>query len=237
MTPVVQPVQYSIRDRVSTWTPEMVRPYTTFDRAAYQKKLDEIARLTQAGESILMVEWCGNASWLKGEKNEFGQIVNYKPVPRFAIKSMKPETFGQPIPIRRWAILQNTDPGQLDAMGGKNHDVLKVEEKGFYTPWIFVGDHSKCQNCGQDGKTCFGDYKDPDDAELQYIIECTLDMLNDKNAPDPRKGVSGADAAAYLPPAPDEKEIEAKAEAENEEFIDDWIGTHGVARTSSQKPS
>lgn len=237
MTPVVQPVRHAIQDRVSTWGLEMVRPYTTFDRAAYQKKLDEIAGLTQGGESILQITWAGNASWLQGKKNAFGQVVDYELKPRYAIKSLKPETFGQPIPIRRWVIEENTDPGQLEAMGGKNHDAIKAPEKGFYTAWIFVGDHSKHQNCGQDGKTCFGDYKDPDEAELQYIIECTLNILNDKKAPDPRKGVNAAHAQAYLPPAPDEKDVEAKAEAENEAYVDDWMKTHGANRTSNQKPS
>jgi len=217
----------AIKDDHKNWSPNF-QSAPSFDVKSFQDELNKIAGFTQANEPVLKLTWAGDASWYEVED---GYAIER---PRYAFLSRQRETYGQRIPIRRWFIEENTDPQQLEAMGGKD-GVIKAPEKGFYTPWLVIADHSKCVNCS-DKKMCYGDYRAPNKGDLNYITEVTYKILADKHRPDPRHMVIPEMVTPYLPKEEDEYEVEAREEAENVEFVKDWIKVHGVSRTSNVKP-
>lgn len=219
----------AIKDPHSKWTRNF-QLAPEFDVEGFQKKLNAIAGLTQANEPVLKLTWAGNEGWFEVDGTEWVER------PRYAFLSRQQHNYGQAIPIRRWIIEENTDPGQLDAMGGKDGR-LKVAEKGFYSIWLLIADHAKCAGKCSEKKICYGDYRHPDDSDLAYIKEVTFRIMTDKNRPDPRKMVVPEMIIPYMPKALDEKAQAEADEIENKEYIKDWIKVHGVARTSNQKPS
>ena len=232
-----------IQDDYRKWSSNFqLAPF--FDRERYQDRINEVAGLTTAMEPVLKLVWGGNESVFVVEGSEMVEK------PRHALLSRQSHNFGELIPIRRWFIVQNTDPGQLAAMGGKNHGRLKVKETGFYEPWLIIADHSKCKaECGikldfdkmgniiRVPVMCYGDYKEPDDAILAYIKEVTFKIAADKYRADPRKMVVPEMIVPYMPKVLDWKEEEEKEEQENAAYVKDWLKTHGVGRVSNQKPS
>lgn len=219
------------RDAPSTWTTEMVAA-PPFDVSAFQQKLNEIAGLTQQGEPVLRLTWGGDAAWFE---RPYGS-TEWVETTRYFFLSKKRQTFGQKIPIRRWIIEQNTDAGQLNAMGGKTGSI-QTEETGFYTPYIYVGDHTQCPMDCCATSLCLGDYKIPNEDELKLIKEHTYLLMADKQRPDPRKMVVPEMAAHLLPATLDDKEQEEKDEQENLLYVKDWMQTHGVGRKQNTKPS
>lgn len=195
------------------WTHQM-EAAPAFDKSAYQEKLNSIAGMTTENEPVLKLVWGGSeAVWVNGEVQ-----------PRYAIESMATNNFGEKLPLRRWIIEENTEPAQLEKMGGKNHDALEVPEKGFYTAYIIVGDHSKCKaDCSAKG-LCLGEYKEPDGAELNLIIEHTMRLLTDKNRPDPRKQITPEMALPILQEEAYKNQIKEEKESdENEAFVKSWF--------------
>lgn len=216
-----------IADRASTWGAEL-SPAPPFDVEGYQNKLNRIAGFTQQGEPVLRLVWGGERFRYQVTKfDSFRNPLEWGKVPQYAFLSKKQETFGQRIPIRRWIIEENTDCGQLEAMGGKTGNI-RTEEKGFYTWKIIIADHSKCGNCKADEGKCFGDYKEPNDAELNLIRQWTNQLEIDRKDADPRKMITPEMAARLMTtPKLDEKELAEKEEAENEQAVNDWLKIHG----------
>lgn len=207
------------KDPPSEWSTHFQRaPH--FNRESFQEKLNRIAGFTQANEPVLRLVWGANESYFVQDGLELIER------PRYATRQ------GQP--IRRWLIEENTDPGQLDAMGGKN-GALIVPERGFYELWLVIADHSMCAP-GCKEKNCPGDYREPDETILSYIRECTRNIEADKNRPDPRKAVTPDMILPYMVKPLSDEEKEGKEEAETADFLKSWIRTHGVGRVSNVKP-
>lgn len=209
-------------DPPSEWSTHFQRaPH--FNQEAFQNKLNAIAGFTQANEPVLRLVWGANESYFMQDGLELIER------PRYATRR------GQP--IRRWLIEENTDPGQLEAMGGKT-GALIVKERGFYELWLVIADHSLCPpNCKNRDNICLGDYREPDETVLNYIRECTRKIEADKNRPDPRKAVTPEMVVPYLAKPLSDEEKEEKEEAETADRLKSWIRTHGVGRVSNVKPS
>lgn len=219
---------HAITDRPSLWTTQFQAP-PVFNIKEYQEKLDQIAGKTQQGEPVLRLVWGGSEWKLKAVAwDSWGTPIEWDRVPRHAFLSKDPLTFGRPVPIRRWIIEENTDAGQLEAMGGKNHGNLQFTEKGFYTPYIIIADHSKCHNCKANEFKCFGDYKAPGYDELQFITEVTYKLLASRKQ-DPRKGID-LDLAAELTEKPNVEEEKELEQEEERRFIKGWLKTHTPIR-------
>lgn len=228
--------QLAYRDPASGWSAEITPP-PFFAVAEYQAKINAIAGLTSQGEPVLRLVWGGSevihqAVKFDAEKN----ATEWRDVPRYAFLSKKSENFGQRVPIKRWIIEQNTDVGQLEAMGGKDEKTIGAKERGYYTWQIIVADHGFCRlDCGAAEAKCFGGYKEPDGAELQWIADATGWLK--RNPIDHRKGVT-PEMAARERIVESEDEKQHKEVLNNEEFIKDWAKTHGTnAYSFSQKES
>jgi hypothetical protein len=224
------------KDRAGGWSPDLTPP-PAFNVSAYQKKLDEIGGMTQQGEPVLRLVWGGNESKYKAiEFDDLGNPTKFGPVPRYSFASKRIETWDVLIPIRRWFIEENTDAGQLEAMGGKNHGAIRVKEKGFYTPYILVADHSKCKDCLAHEFKCFGEYKAPDNAELLFLTEVTYKLIKTRKQ-DPTKGINPLIAAEMLAQnTPNELEQNALEEQENRAYVKDFLKTHLPIRSLPSEP-
>lgn len=220
----------AIKDSHRGWTSTST-PAPPFDVEEFQAKINAIAGFTQANEPVLRLIWGGDRVW--HQRLEDGTL---KERPRYAFQSRFSHNFGQTIPIRRWIIEENTDPGQLAAMGGTDGS-FKVQEKGFYTIWAVIADHSKCPPNCKDKAMCYGDYCKPNERVLDAIKSAAYKIAVDKHAPDPRKLVVPEMTVPYLPKAESDVEKEEREEAENATFVKDWMQTHGVGRVSNVKPS
>jgi hypothetical protein len=233
---VIQVATHAIKDRPGQWGPNLTPP-PVFDIAKYQKQLDKIGGFTQQGEPVLRLVWGGNESKYKAIGfDTFGNPTEFGMVPRYSFESKRLETWGMLIPIRRWFIEENTDAGQLEAMGGKNHGAIKVKEKGFYTPYILIADHTKCKDCLAHEFKCFGEYKAPDNAELLFLTEVTYKLLKSRKQ-DPTKGINPAIAAELLAQqTPDESEINALEEQENRAYVKDFLASHLPIRSLPSNP-
>lgn len=231
----MQAAKHAIKDRPSQWSSHF-EPAPQFDQEAYQNKLNRIAGFTQQGEPVLRLVWGGNESKMRAVAfDDFGNPIEWAKVPRYAFESKKFETWGVLIPIRRWIIEENTDAGQVEAMGGKQGNI-DVPEKGFYTPYIIIADHSKCQDCKASEFKCFGDYKAPGYEELQFITEVTYKLTLERKQ-DPRAGLD-MDLVAEIvrSEAPNEEEEKAVEEEENRKFIRNWLNTHIPIRSLPSEP-
>lgn len=229
-------VQHSIKDRSSTWGSALTPP-PSFNIKAYQDNLNKIAGLTQQGEPVLRLTWGGDSTRIVAtDWDSFGNPTDWARMARHAFESKKRETWGQLIPIRRWIIEENTDRGQIDAMGGKTLKNVEVPETGFYTPYIIIADHSKCKDCKADEFKCFGDYKAPGNEELLFLTEVTYKLTLSRKQ-DPRKGVD-TELAAQITASetPDEEEEKALDEEENLKFVRSWLKTHKPIRSLPSEP-
>jgi hypothetical protein len=235
----------AIKDRPSTWGSSL-EPPPSFNVSEYQSKLTQIGGTTQQGEPVLRIVWGGSESKFKAvEFDTFGNPTDWARVPRYAFESKKIETWAQLIPIRRWIIEENTDAGQLEALGGKNHGNIQYKEKGLYTPYIIVADHSKCGECKASEFKCFGDYKHPGNEELLFLTEVTYKLTTSRKQ-DPRKNLD-MDLVANIVKSetPDKEEQQALEEIEERKFVRNWLDTHlpiridqGYANTNSNsKPA
>jgi hypothetical protein len=212
----------AIKDLPSNWSTHFQSP-PHFDREGFQDKLNKIAGFTQANEPVLRLVWGANESYFMQDGLELIER------PRYATYK------GQP--IRRWLIEENTDPGQLEAMGGKTDPHFQVKERGFYTLWSVIADHRGCPpNCKDKETICLGDYREPDETVLNYVRECARKIAADKTRPDPRKAVTPDMILPYVEKPVSEEEKEGQAEAETADRLKSWLRTHGVGRTQNTKP-
>jgi len=180
----------AIRDHWSDWD-EKFQGAPDFNVKAYQERLDEVCG-TSRGVPIMKLEWGGNATITKYTQwSPTGQPTGAKIVPRFAIPRRHP-VFDHLmyIPIRRWVICERLEPEQLRPED--NSDNTFTDENGVvceagdktdlvhqYTPYIYVGDHSKCPPDCCSERLCLGDYKQPGESELNYLLECTYKLSKD----------------------------------------------------------
>lgn len=218
---------HAIKDRPSTWGSALTPP-PSFNISEYQEKLNKIAGFTQQGEPVLRLVWGGNDTKLVAiEFDSFGNPTEFGRMARHAFESKKLETWGELIPIRRWIIEENTDAGQLEALGGKNHGNIQYTEKGLYTPYIIIADHSKCKDCKASEFKCFGDYKAPGHEELLFLTEVTYKLTLSRKQ-DPRKGLDMGLAAQMIEAEkPNEEEELALEKEENVRWVKDYLKTRG----------
>lgn len=218
---------HGIKDRPSQWDSSLT-PAPVFDIKSYQDKLTKIGGITQQGEPVLRLTWGGDSTKLVAiEHDDFGNPTQFGRMARHAFESKKLETWGQLIPIRRWFIEENTDAGQIEALGGKNYGNVQVEEKGFYTPYILIADHLKCKDCKADEFKCFGDYKAPGHEELLFLTEVTYKLTASRKQ-DPRKGLDMGLAKQMIDSnKPNEEEEKALEHEENLRWVKDYMKTRG----------
>lgn len=238
-------VTTNIKDHWSQWTRDFV-PAPDFDIESYQRKIDLIAGKSR-DESILRLEWGGSGTVSKYTKwDSAGMPLEAELIPRHAIpRRNQILDFIEHIPIRRWIITQRQEPEQYGYGDDSDNTftdeygvVCKISEKpkSFYTPLIYVGDHSKCPADCCANTVCLGDYKAPDQSELDWITEATFKLASEfKN--DPYKAMSGdmLDEAAkdVL------EEVDAQRKQSEDMFNDrfkDWFNAHGH-RLSDDDPS
>lgn len=173
----------AIKDYWGDWG-EALTPPPTFNVPEYQEKLDTICGKSR-GESIMRLEWGGNSTITQyTEWGIGGEPVKAAIRPRFAIPRTHPLLMNRMyIPIRRWIITERSEAGQRkpwdnfdNEFTDENGVVCQAADKTHhgheYVPYVYVGDHSKCApDCCAD-RLCLGDYKHPDEAELNYLARC-----------------------------------------------------------------
>lgn len=227
-----------IKDHWSDWDEKFISA-PEFDVNLYQEKLNTVCGKSR-GEPIMKLIWGGDATITKYTGwNSSGEPIKADIIPRFAIPRTHP-IFGHKmyIPVRRWIICERSEPEQR--LPDDNSDNKFTDENGItcevadktqhaheYLPYIYVGDHSKCPPDCCSERLCLGDYKHPDNAEIDYLIECTYKLRKDFFC-DPYSPVNKAQVARILKEYNDEQEKRREAEeidleAENKE----WLKTHG----------
>lgn len=184
----------AIKDDWMNWPAEYCAA-PDFDRAEYQRKLDDITGLSR-GRSILRLEWGGEEQVAKYGAIEFGhpspsQLI-YEPKYKLRRTYLGAKVL---VPFRRWVIaelMEWEEYGYGDDSQATFTDEAGVLRKAapkprdLYTPLIYVGDHRKCpKNCCAT-KLCPGDFKNPDSAELFWILEKTY-LLKSERIKDPRQ--------------------------------------------------
>lgn len=223
-------------DDPAKWGAEL-NPPPSFDVLGYQEKLNQIAGLSR-GKPIVKLFWGGNVTEKVWKEFANGIPTKFENEPLFHIKRPHPILLDyQKIPIRRWILTQRTEPEQYGY--GDDSDNTVTDETGqtrlmgykpkeFYTPYIFIGDHSICPKDCSERKRCYGDYKLPSQAELDLVAEhCYLARQDGFNV-NPYQRITQPDIAKG------ESEIKSKLQAEKEKKnaeLDlqslDWFRTHG----------
>lgn len=178
----------AIRDHWRDWDESFV-PAPVFDVAAYQERLTAIGGQVK-GQPILKLEWGGDAFITKySDWDMAGNPINEVKIPRFAIpRRHKIMDYEMYIPVRRWIISEYKPPEQ--GRPDDNSDNTFTDTRGVtcivankpvhqYIPYIYVGDHSKCPDDCCATKLCLGDYKAPDAAELNYLLEVTYKLQSE----------------------------------------------------------
>lgn len=215
----------AIKDHWADWdTTYVSKP--NFDVRGYQEKLDNICGKSR-GESIMKLFWGGDETIQKFVKwGPDGQPSEVETVPRFAIPRTSFLGTRMYIPVRRWIICERMEPEQLqvesdadntfeDERGVKCYAGDKKDKKHLYVPYIYVGDHSKCPSTCCDDRICLGDYKEPDNAELHYLAECTYNLSKDFKG-DPYSVLSKEEIAQFTKDY--EYETEKASERNESEF-------------------
>lgn len=235
----------AIRDHWSSWTESFV-PAPVFDVNEYQQRLNDIAGLSN-GKPILRLEWGGDATTVKyTEWDVTGTPSHAEIVPRYAIPRASEILSGiRYIPIRRWIITQRSEPEQhrpddnFDNTFVDNRGVLCIagrKEVEFYTPYIYIGDHTKCPDNCCETRLCLGDYKTPSRDELDYIRDITYRLKTEFYA-DPTKPL---DSATMDKIRKEENEKYLKKSEELDKQFDeeslDWWRTHSH-RITEDDPS
>lgn len=178
----------TIADHWSYWDEKFV-PAPPFNVEAFQEKLDIIAGKSR-DKSILRLEWGGNATVTRyTDWDGFGNPTHLEIRPRYAIpRRHKILDYEMYIPVRRWIITERmeyeqsrpdddsdvtfTNENGIVCLGGK-------KEKETYLPYIYVGDHSNCPPDCCKTKLCLGDYKVPNEAELNYLRSVTRKLATE----------------------------------------------------------
>lgn len=175
----------ALKDYWGDWSRDFVSA-PPFSVSEYQERLNAICGKSR-GYPIMKLEWGGNATIVKHDRwDSSGTPTHSIIMPRFAVpRKHEFLDHAEYIPIRRWIISERCEPEQYrpddnsdNTFTDENGVVCTAAEKPhqFYTPYIYVGDHSKCPpNCCE-FKLCLGDYKHPDAAELDLLLEVTYSL-------------------------------------------------------------
>lgn len=196
----------AMRDHWSSWPDEYCHAPDSFDRKAFQEKLDTIASKSRE-RSILRLEWGGEETVKKYSRwDTFGRPTHETIEPKYKLRRKSSSGVTELIPVRRWIITELCEPEQYGL--GNNEDIKFENEDGFlcqatekpkewYTPLIFVGDHSHCPKTCCETRICLGDYKAPDNAELNWIKEKTY-LLTTERITDPKRPIGPAEIAKIV---------------------------------------
>lgn len=223
-------------------------PKPVFDDQAYQEKLNAIAGFYN-NMPILKLEWGGDTKVKKfNQWDEVGLPIEEIILPKYALKRpmIVDPTLIEYIPIRRWVIAQYQSPGQYNF--GDDSDNTFTDERGInclidskssegrYEPLIYVGDHLLCPSNCCEHKICLGAYKDPSEAELEWIRWATQQLAKEFKQ-DPDKPVSEELINKHRRDAQYKAD---KIREEKDEDLDyywkDWHKTHGH-RLTTEDPS
>lgn len=219
-------------------------PPPAFNIAVYQEKIDAITGKSR-GEPILRLEWGGDAYITRHDVwDEFGQPLSSVKLPRFALSRTHPvdSSLVEYIPIRRWIITQRQEPEQIEHESNTFTDnrgvTCEIGDKPLadYTPLIYVGDHSQCSPDCCSERICLGDYKEPDNAELEWIAAATQKLHAEFKA-DPYSADNEMVVNDFVRDEIYKKEKEQEAaDADYELYFKDWWKTHGH-RITTDDPS
>lgn len=227
----------AIKDHWSTWDHNYVEA-PSFNVEAYQQRLNEIAGFSR-DQPILKLMWGGSEYITKYyEWDSFGTPQKSHKIPRFALHRKNP-ILGcmEYIPIRRWIIVERAEPETYDYDDPKAGNVFtneygiecQIAEKprDFYTPYIYVGDHSKCSSdCCKD-RICLGDYKIPGVDELDLVLEHTWKAARDRSV-NPY-GTLSSDEVEQLTKEAEYKRslLKQKIDDEMDYEAKNWFHVHG----------
>lgn len=234
----------SFQDNYLDWTGQFVSA-PPFDISAFQNQLNRITGLSR-GLPILKLEWGCDAKVRKFSKWANGVPIESEDQPKFYFERYHPLILQViKVPVRRWVITQRTEPEQYgygdnsdntftDEYGSNNLLADKPKD-GDYTPYIFVGDHSKCPIDCCKHKLCYGDFKEPNWAELEIITEHTFKLQKEQIKPYQKLGREDYERIAL-----ENKNEQERRQVEADILTDlqskDWWNTHGH-RITSDDPS
>lgn len=212
-----------LRDNPGEWDDKFRPAPSHFDRAAYQRKLDEICG-TARGHSIIRVVW--------GAEEEMDAVVQYTSHGTAAEtrRTGRHRTRVKGVPgkvrKRRWifeewqAPEQIADPGyvRLPEAGGLYvpPSIVKEKRQGKWIELYVVADHSKCkkEDCDSFEYFCFGDYREPDESDLVKFRRLTR-KRSELERVDPFTPVSQKKINLWNKQAMDALEERDRAEEEN----------------------
>ena len=167
-----------MRNNPRSWAARRTLAPSTFDKAGFQSRLDEIC-----GKGVLRVVWGGEEETTEAAiVGSLGQTVETKRVGRYQTRIRG--THGR-VRINRWILEQFYTPEQL----GVSEMYVRTPRGGLYVPpelaemkrsgkWVMVdviADHSKCPEeiCASIEYYCFGDYREPNNFDLEQISKQT----------------------------------------------------------------
>lgn len=224
-----------LRDDPKQWTSAFHKAPSSFDVKAYQAKIDKITGLAK-DHSIIRVVWGGEME----EQKAVAFTSHGTEAQTETVGSHTTRVKGVPrkVRIRRWIFEEYQPPAQiaqnsfvrLPGAGGIYIPPSLVQERqtGKWNKWFPVCDHSNClpEDCNSTEYFCFGDYKEPDNKELQMIAKITRARTEAANTPDPFEALSEFDLGFIEKQAQDEiAAIEAAEQAELDEYYADFKKT------------
>lgn len=190
--------QQIFRDDPRNWKDVYSKAPSNFDVAAYQQRIDAITG-TVNGKSIIRVVWGGEHEMqIAKEVTSLGTATELVKVGmhRTRVKGVPGK-----VRIKRWIFEEYQAPAQIPQdmfvrmphASGLYLPPQMVQERihGRYEKWYPACDHSKClkEDCESTDYFCFGDYREPDERDLQKIARITQKRLQMSHA-DPLSPIS-----------------------------------------------
>lgn len=171
-----------MKDDPKEWKDEFSGSPSNFDKQLYQDKIDAITGKAN-GHPILRVVW--GAEMERTEVTGFtslGTAAQERVIGthRTRVKGVKGK-----VRIKRWIFEQWNPPEQIGAPGYVRvpgagglylpPQMVEASQKGFWEKWYPVCDHTKClpEDCDSTEYFCFGDYREPDQSDLDKIARIT----------------------------------------------------------------
>lgn len=230
----------TIRDDPKGWSDEYFPAPSNFDRRSYQKELDLVCGIA-AGTSIIRVVW-GAEEEIEAPM-AFSSMGHAVESTRIGRHRTRVKGIPGKVRKRRWIMEEFQAPAQvpdnayvrLPGRGGLYLSPQLVAEKrsGKYLELYIVADHSKCliEDCSSDEYFCFGDYRQPDQTDIEKLRKITAKRLTQAHA-DPFKPISQNAVNLWNKEADEElTRIERDREDKSSEFYRDAEKT--LSRTTT----
>lgn len=212
-----------------TWTEAIHAMPFGVDVESFQSKINRICGLTPFGTPNVKLTWMPDAENYTKYYSEWDE-AGFGTKTRLVGMYVYDENLSETIPPPRWALKQFVHPsrylGTDDAVrwtSSGNGGQVKVRElrpprsdKGFYARLMAIGRHNEscCREQKQQGLTCWGDYREPDESYLN-LLKKAVAMRDAEESQNPNEPLS----ARTLQLAAIEAANDVKAQQEREEAI------------------